>query len=79
MNTNWWWFDATKFGVSCYTAAAAAKLLQSHLTLCDPIDAAHPPSLGFSRQEHWSRVPLPPPCYTAVVTKKPIIFNNPKK
>ena len=88
-------------------AAAAAKSLQSYLTLCDPIDgsppgspipgilqartlewvaisfsnawkwkvkplshvqllatpwtAAHqaPPSMGFSRQEHWSGVPLP--------------------
>ena len=85
-------------------AAAAAKSLQSCLTLCDPIDgspvgssvpgilqartlewvaifplqrmkvksesevaqsspwtAAHqgPPSMGFSRQEYWSGVPLP--------------------
>ena len=34
-------------------AATAAKTLQSCLTLCDPIDAAHqaPPSMGFSRQE----------------------------
>ena len=38
-----------------YAAAAAAKSLQSCLTLCDPIDAAHqaPPSLGFSRQEYY--------------------------
>ena len=46
---------------SDYSAsAAAAKSLQSCLTLCDPI-AAHqaPPSLGFSRQEHWSGLPLP--------------------
>ena len=93
------------------TAAAAAKSLQSCLTLCDPIDnsppgspvpgilqartlewvavsfsnawkwkvkvkslsraqllatpwtAAHqaPPSMGFSRQEYWSGVPLPSP------------------
>ena len=93
------------------TTAAAAKLLQSCLTLCDPIDssqpgpavpailqartlewvaisssnawkwkvkvkslsrvpllatpwtAAHqaPPSMGFSRQEYWSGVPLPSP------------------
>ena len=92
-------------------AAAAAKLLQSCLTLCDPIDGspwgspvpgilqartlewvaiafsnawkwkvkvkslslvrllatpwtvAHqaPPSMGFSRQEYWSGVPLPSP------------------
>ena len=37
------------------TAAAAAKSLQSCLTLCNPIDSSPPgsPSLGFSRQEHW--------------------------
>jgi len=93
----------------CYATAAAAKLLQSCPTLCDPIDGsppgspvpgilqarilewvaisfsnawkwkvklkllgrvqlfvtpwtvAHqaPPSMGFSRQEYWSGVPLP--------------------
>ena len=93
--------------------AAAAKLLQSCPTLCNPIDgsppgstipgilqartlewvaifssnawkwkvkvkslshvrllatpwtAAHqaPPSMGFSRQEYWSGVPSPSPCY----------------
>ena len=95
----------------CHIAAAAAKLLQSCPTLCNPIDgsppgspvpgilqartlewvaisfsnewkwkvklkslshvrllatpwtAAHqaPPSMGFSRQEYWSGVPLPSP------------------
>ena len=45
------------------TAAAAAKLLQSCLTLCDPIDGGPPGSLslGFSRQEHWSGLPFPSP------------------
>ena len=93
------------------SAAAAAKLLQSCLTLCDPIDGSPPgpavpgilqartlewvaisssnagkrkvkvkslsrvrvlatpwtgayqapPSMGFSRQEYWSGVPLPSP------------------
>ena len=45
-------------------AAAAAKSLQSCLTLCDPM-AAHqaPPSLGFSRQEHWSGLPFPSPMH----------------
>ena len=35
---------------------AAAKSLQLCLTLCNPIDGSPPgsPSLGFSRQEHWS-------------------------
>ena len=37
------------------TAAAAAKPLQSCLTLCDPIDGSPPgESLRFSRQEHYS-------------------------
>ena len=94
-----------------FTAAAAAKSLQSCLTLCDPIDGSPPgssvhgilqartlewvaistsnawkwkvkvkllshvrllatpwttayqapPSMGFSRQEYWSGVPLPSP------------------
>ena len=36
----------------------------SHVQLCaTPQTAAHqaPPSLGFSRQEHWSGLPLPSP------------------
>ena len=43
-------------------AAAAARLLQSCPTLCDPIDG-RPPSLGFSRQEHWSGLPFPSPMH----------------
>ena len=44
-------------------AAAAAKLRQLCLTLCDPIDGSPqaPPSLGLSRQEHWSGLPFPSP------------------
>ena len=43
------------------SAAAAAKSLQSCLTLCDPMDCSPPGSSvhGFSRQEYWSGVPLP--------------------
>ena len=46
-------------------AAAAAKSLQSCPTLCDPIDGSlqAPPSLGFSRQEHWSGLPFPSPMH----------------
>ena len=46
-------------------AAAAAKSLQSCLTLCYPIDGSPPgsPSLGFSRQEHWSGLPFPSPMH----------------
>ena len=48
---------------ACY--AAAAKSLQSCLTLCDPIDGSPPgsPVLGFSRQEHWSGLPFPSPMH----------------
>ena len=44
---------------------AAAKSLQSCLTLCDPVDGSHqaPPSLGFSRQEYWSGLPVPSPAW----------------
>ena len=45
--------------------AAAAKLLQSCPTLCNPVDGSPPapPSLGFSRQEHWSGLPFPSPMH----------------
>ena len=38
----------------------------SHVWLCaTPETVAHqaPPSLGFSRQEHWSGLPFPPPMH----------------
>ena len=46
-------------------AAAAARSLQSCPTLCDPIDGSPPgsSSLGFSRQEHWSGLPIPSPMH----------------
>ena len=48
-----------------YSAAAAAKSLQSCPTLCDPIDGSPPGSAvpGISRQEHWSGLPFPSPVY----------------
>ena len=47
------------------SAAAAAKSLQLCPTLCDPIDSSPPgfPSLGFSRQEHWSGLPFRSPMH----------------
>ena len=56
------------FSRNCFSsraAPAAAKSLQSCPTLCDPIDGSHqaPPSLGFSRQEHWSGLPFPSPTH----------------
>ena len=49
------------------STAAAAKSLQSCPTLCDPIDGSPPgsPSLGFSRQEHWSGLPFPSPMHNS--------------
>ena len=47
-------------------AAAAAAGCFSRVRLCaTPETAAHqaPPSLGFSRQEHWSGLPFPSPMY----------------
>ena len=43
--------------------AAAAKSLQSCRLCATPETAAlqAPPSLGFSRQEHWSGLPFPSP------------------
>ena len=52
-------------------SAMLLLLLLSHFTrvrlLATPWTAARqaPPSLGFSRQEHWSGVPLPSP-YSAI-------------
>ena len=44
---------------------AAAKLLQSCPTLCDPLDGSPPgsPVLGSSRQEHWSGLPFLSPMH----------------
>ena len=52
-------------------ASAAAKSLQSCPVLCDPIDGSPPgsPSLGFSRQEHWSGLPLPSPMHESEKSK----------
>ena len=45
--------------------AAAAKSLQSCRLCATPETAAHQasPSLGFSRQQHWSRLPFPSPMH----------------
>ena len=43
----------------------------SRVQLCvTPQTAAHqaPPSLGFSRQEHWSGLPFPSPMHTCLVS-----------
>ena len=58
-------FVERKEHVSDMAAAATAKPLQSCPTLCNPRDGSPPgsPSLGFSRQEHWSGLPFPSPMH----------------
>ena len=50
------------------------KSLSHVLLLATPWTAAHraPPSMGFSRQEYWSGVPLPPP--SAVLSLTILIY-----
>ena len=59
-------------------AAAAAKSLQSCLTLSNPMDCSlqAPLSMGFSRQEYWSGVPLPSPfeCSTQCLLGVPFML-----
>ena len=38
----------------------AAVHAESCPTLCKPMDCSPPGSMGFSRQEYWSRLPFPP-------------------
>ena len=49
------------------------KLLSCIRLLATPWTAAHqaPPSMGFSRQEYWSGVPLPSPIYLVNCFKLP--------
>ena len=45
-----------------------SEVTQSCLTLSDPWTGAYqaPPSMGFSRQEYWSGVPLPSPLVASI-------------
>ena len=49
------------FLLQCMIVKSESELAQSCPTLGTPWTAAHqaPPSMGFSRQEYWSGVPLP--------------------
>ena len=74
-------FSSKTFSSPQKTAAAAAKSLQSCPTLCDPEDGSPPgsPSLGFSRQEHWSGLPFPPPMHESEneVSQSCLTLSNP--
>ena len=51
------------FLLQCVTVKSESEAAQSCLTLRDPMDCSHqaPLSMGFSRREVWSGVPLPSP------------------
>ena len=51
------------FLLRCMKVKSESEVVQSCLTLSDPWTAAYqtPPSMGFSRQEYWSGLPLPSP------------------
>ena len=60
------------FLLQCVKVKNESEVAQSCLdSLATPWTAAHqaPPSMGFSRQEYWSGVPLPSPLTTAHVYK----------
>ena len=56
---SFFFFLSVIFLVKQYTCLVA----QLYLTLCNPTDYSPPgsPSMGFSRQEYWSRLPCTPP------------------
>ena len=51
------------FLLQCVKVKSESKVAQSCPTLSDPMDYSlpGPPSIGVSRQEYWSGVPLPSP------------------
>ena len=55
-----------------------SEVAQSYLTLSDPWTAAYqaPPSMGFSRQEYWSGVPLPSPSLDYMFSQIYDFFQN---
>ena len=66
---------STWLGALVPTAAAAKSLSRVRL-LATPWTAAHPapPSMGFSKQEYWSGVPLPSPLVPTEELKDTVIF-----
>ena len=60
-------------------AAAAAKLLQSSPTLCNPVDGSLPasPVPGILRQEHWSGLPFPAPMRESEVAQSCPTLSDP--
>ena len=72
-------------GVDCHfllqrmKVKSESEVAQSCPTLSDPWTAAHqaPPSMGFSRQEYWSGVPLPSPMQESEVAQSCPTLSDP--
>ena len=71
-----WHSPGKNTGVSCHFLLQCKKVkseseAQSCLTLVTPWTTAYqaPPSMGFSRQNYWSGMPLPSPIYRVHPTK----------
>ena len=64
------------FLLQCMKVKSESEVAQSCPTLATPWTAAHqaPPSMGFSRQEYWSGVPLPSPNGILLSYKKECIW-----
>ena len=59
-----------RFLLQSMKVKSQSEVAQSCPTLATPWTAAHqaPPTMGFSRQEYWSGVPLPSPAYAPTLT-----------
>ena len=55
------WVAGSSSKIRHHAATAAAKSLQSCLTLCDPIDGSLSGSWDSPGQEYWSGLPFPSP------------------
>ena len=65
------------FHLQCMKVKSESEVAQSCLTLATPWSAAYQaaPSMGFSRQEYWSGVPLPsPPHFTKQMQINVVVF-----
>ena len=66
------------FLLQCMNVESESEVIQSCLTLATPWTAAYqaPPSMGFSRQEYWSAVPLPS---LDTIHRRPLFLKKKKK
>ena len=66
------------FLLQCMKVKSQSEVAQSCPTLSAPWTAAYqvPPSMGFSRQEYWSGVPLPSPSWCQTTFPFPLSYKD---